>query len=443
MNHMRHIVALGIILLLSGCIAQEIEYYAFPTYYSGCELHLVEEFIQAAALEPDIPEEDILAVINKWHHELSQSPDLHLLPPLMVAFLIDPVTYDIYEELHIDPLTPEVSVEKLAVWAHEHMVHTQTLPVFARSPGNDPWGTIPVSATRRTPVYKYVLPSEMSAMSMFSGKITGKCSSLAALNASLLRLMGAEPDNVIILWLEGHTLGLVKIDDTLYEFNNTVIHEVDNLLFRKRFTARTFLGLFNEYTSTDRDITINDDVLDSQDSLVDALWRITWESEPPHDMLLPEKIQRDEVVSLIFGESNATNELAILAKYTYQSLYVKRPELYLKASLRSPKALELSAEFDSADEIVEWIKTHIATGSIFKDHEHRIMLADQVIVFKTGGFKDQAVLAHTLLTLKGYNPIIMITSDTAYIEVDTTIYDIKTWNIVDSVTGTVELVLQL
>jgi len=442
----RHIAAVGIILLLAGCIAQEGEqhYYTFPTYYSGCEIQLIAEFKKAALLEPDISEDDILAVINRFHRELSTSPDLHLLPPIMIAFLLDPVTYDIYEELQVNPSdTADTAVHTLQVYAQNHMTHTQQLPVFAHTPGHDPWGTVLISGYRRAPTYKYVLPSEMRAMSIFSGKITGKCSSLAMLNGSLFRLMGAEGGDVLLVRVEGHTFGLARYKGTLYEFNNTVILPVSNPLMRSRFTSRRFLGVYNEWISTDKNLTIIDEVLDSQDSLVDALWRAYWESEPPSEMRLPDTIQRHDIVSLVFGESNVFCSHVILAKYAYQSLYVKKPELYLKASLRSPRAVELSTNLESIDEIIDWIQTNVATGSIFEDHHERIMLADQVIVFKTGGLKDQAVLAFTLLTLKGYNPVITITADTAYIEVEHRIYDVKGWSIVDSVTGTAELILRL
>ena len=130
-------------------------------------------------------------------------------------------------------------------------------------------------------------------------------------------------------------------------------------------------------------------------------------------------------------------------KYAYQSLHVEKPELYLRASLRSPRAIELAERLGSADEIIEWIKKNVGTGSIFEEYQERVMLADQVIVFKTGGLKDQAILAFTLLKLKGYDPVVTVTTDTVYVEFDGRMYDVKDWNVVDSVTGTVELVLHL
>ena len=98
-------------------------------------------------------------------------------------------------------------------------------------------------------------------------------------------------------------------------------------------------------------------------------------------------------------------------------------------------------DIHSIKEIIDWIKKNITTKSIFEDE--RIMLADQVIVFKTGGLKDQAVLGFTLLNLKGYNPVITITTESTYVECDGKIYDVRTWDIIDEVTGTVELVLHL
>ena len=118
------------------------------------------------------------------------------------------------------------------------------------------------------------------------------------------------------------------------------------------------------------------EVLDSQDSLLNAIWKANWGIEKECTALLPDKIERDEVVQIIFGPSDSQNELVILTKYAYQSLYVGRPELYLKASLRAPRVCELSRKFNSADDVIEWIQNNIGTDSIFKDYPERIMLAD-------------------------------------------------------------------
>ena len=420
------IVALGIVFFLLGCIVQE-----------------GTDFEDAVPLEPDIPEGDIIIVINKWNHELVEYFDSDYLTSWMLASLIDPVVYDIIDELHVEGKDPSQLAEDLRQWALQNEVHTQGLSRFSYAPGNDPWGATLTSAGTKRPTYKKLLPSEMKAMSIFSGKITGKCMTLANLNVCLFRLMGAEPDNAVVIRTENHGVGLVKFGGSMYFINNTDIRKIDHTA-REWITSQTFAGLWTESISINRGFTVTDEVLDSQDSLLCAIWKANWGKEPPpHASLMPDEIERESALSAIFGKSNATNGLAVLTKYAYQSLYVKKPELYVRASLRAPQAKELAGRLDSANDIITWITTNVTQGSIFEDEENRIMVADQVIVFKTGGPKDQAVLACTLLTLKGYHPVMTITTESAYIEYEGKIYDAQTWDTVDSVQGTVTLVVDL
>lgn len=420
MKHTR-VIVLGVVFLLCGCIAQDVQEGLYK---------------EAVASELNIPEGDIIVVINKWNHELVESSDSRYLPSWMLASLMDPVVYDIVEELH----TYTEPVETLQWWTQTHEAHTQGLSVFAHTPGNDPWGTVPTSWGSKKPIYKKLLPSEMKAMSTFSGRITGKCMTLATLNACLFRLIGAEAENVVVIRTQTHGMGLVKFGSSVYLINNNTIEKVDDTL-GEWLASKTFAGLWTESISTNRTFQITDEVLSSQDTLLDAIWSVNWGTEPQHTLLLPDKIQRNDVLTTIFKESDSG--LATLARYAYQSLHVRKPELYLRASLRSPKAKELAEKLGSADEIIEWIQANIAEGSIFEDHPERIMLADQVIVFKRGSLKDQAVLAFTLLKLKGFDPEITITTDTVYIEFDRTIYNVQNWTVVDSVTGSVELILHL
>jgi hypothetical protein len=120
------------------------------------------------------------------------------------------------------------------------------------------------------------------------------------------------------------------------------------------------------------------------------------------------------------------------------------PEMYLKASLRSSRPKELALTLKNENAIFSWIKSNIRPGSIFIDAPERIMTAEQVIVFKKGGFKDQAVLAFTLLKHNGFKPIIKITRDNAYITFENgKIFQAGDWEPVNSIDGQVEMQLSL
>ena len=419
------LLTLGMVFFLAGCIVQQ-----------------GNDFEEAVSLEPFISEGDIITVINKWNHELVESSDSDYLPSWMLASLMDPVVYDIIEDLNIEGKDPLRAAETLRQWALRNEAHTQGLPQFLYAPGRDPWGAVSMPYGNSSPIYKKLLPSEMKAMSIFSGKITGKCMTLANLNVCLFRLMGAEPDNAVVIRTESHGVGLVKFGGRVYFLNNNDIQEVDDEA-RQWITTRTFAGLWTESISIDEEFVINDDVFSSPDSLLCAIWKANWGKEPPpHASLLPRNLTRDAALSAIFGTSNAENGLAVLTKYAYQSLYVKKPDLYLRASLRAPRAKELAQRLDSPEDIIIWIKTRVASESIFAE-EDRIMVADQVIVFETGGPKDQALLAFTLLKLKGYQPVLTLTTESVYIEYDGSIYDAQTWEKVDTIRGRVTLILDL
>jgi hypothetical protein len=400
------------------------------------EIELNKKFIKVALEErEDIYERDILVLINKWHHELYET-NMRLLPILLRACMIDQTTHDIIHNLNISSLDNKKSIKKINSWALNNLAHTQTLLDFKQEPGQDPWG---VAYGR--PIYKKLLPSEMKAMSIYSGKITGKCATIANLNYSIFRLLGIEPDNIMNLKISGHVFGLAKLNDQIIVLDNNNIKLLNDSL-RSWITEEHYYGFYNDVISVNKNIVINDEILDTKGSLLDAICKVNnIELQKENIDFLEIEVDRDRIISTIFSDSQTKS--MILTKYAYQSLYVKKPELYLKASLRAPKAVELANELETVEEIIKWINNNITYGSIFEDYNERIMLADQVIVFKTGGLKDQAVLAYTLLTLKGHEPEIKITKDNIYIDLGSKIYDVENWHEVSLISGNVELIWKI
>ena len=82
----------------------------------------------------------------------------------------------------------------------------------------------------------------------------------------------------------------------------------------------------------------------------------------------------------------------------------------------------------------------MAYGSIFEESTRRIMTAEDVIVFRRGGWKDQAVLASVLLKRMGYSLEMFVTADSAFVALgDGTVYEAKGWQEVPEISGTVLL----
>ncbi|WP_152524003.1 hypothetical protein [Sporomusa ovata] len=355
------------------------------------------------------------------------------------------------EEVRLDADNEQQIAINISRWAKNNLIHTQQVEAFKGQPGDDPWGAY----NSGQPVWKKVIPSEMLAKSMYSGKITGKCEALPSFLASIFVLNGAKLDDVILLRLHSHNIGLVRFGGKLYIINNQSVMPVDEK--RKSWIKeQTYLGFFSysvsvyhDFRNGDKEFKIDDAFFNTEDnSLLDTFLNMTGTRDKlvKDENVYPNAVgNRDGAFSLIFNNSDSVGVLknCVLARYAYQSLYVKNPEMYLKASIKAPKTLELANMLGSKEDIFGWIKNHVSYGSIFEDSSERIMTGDQVIVFKKGSLKDQAVLAFSLLKLKGYNPEMVITEKNAFIRVDNDTYEAKTWDKVESIEGKVFLKMSL
>lgn len=403
------------------------------------ETNLREDYKKSSLNESTkITEKDKLAVINKWSNELYP-----YFGNFMLAAAMDSLTFKTAEGIKANSTSSEKIVNSISTWALNRLSHTQTIDIFKNLPGRDPWGAINIIQ----PTYKKVLPSEMLAKSIYTGKITGKCCSLAALNTGIFAVIGSEPEDIIILRYNSHNIGIVKYNDKLFILNNQRIDPINEKI-KDFLMKQKYKGFFNYSMSILSNFKLNEEFFSTDRTLLEAVVKLTGTTEQlqKDKMLNIDVMQsKEKLFDLIFREeSNEENLKKIsLTRYAYQSLYVKNPELYLKASVRAPIVKDLAKKLSSEGQIVSWIKNNISYSSIFEDYNERLMLADQVIVFKKGGAKDQALLACSLLRIKGFNPLLKITGETAYVEVNNRLYDAKTWGIVNSVEGEVEIELKL
>lgn len=385
-------------------------------------------------------------LITSLTRGLDLYPNLH---GYMLSFLMDPLCQSIAAEMRAGTSSPDEIARNIIKWAPQNLLHAQTLAVFRDQPGKDPWGQV-----GNWPLYKHVIPAEMLAKSMFTGKLTGKCDSIAVIGVSLFVLNGAELDDAVVLRLSGHDVGLVNFGGKMYLVNNQKISEVGPTE-KNWLKSQNFIGFFNYSGSFLRNFgagrtsySINDTFFNSGDHLLDRLLVLT----DTKSMLEADKrisFSRVEdpalLVDAIMGK--ASNDEAAktytLARYAYQSIYVKHPEIYLKASMKAPKTIELAGALKSKAAVFRWIKENVEEGSIFEDSSQRFMTADEVILFRKGNLKDQAILAFSLLKLNGYKPVILITREHAYIQVDGKTYDASNWSVVEKVTGEVALRMSL
>lgn len=402
------------------------------------EINLKEYYRKSSLSESEkVSEKDKLAVINKWSGELYP-----YFGSFMLASAMDSLTYKVADGIMANSTSSEKTANSISLWALNRLVHTQQQNVFRNLPGRDPWGAVNIFE----PTYKKVLPSEMLAKSVYTGNITGKCCSLAALNTGIFAAVGANPDDILILRYNSHNIGIVKYDGKLFVLNNQHIDPL-NQKIKDYLLAQKYKGFFNYSISVQKSFRLKEEFFSAGSSLLEAVTNLTGTANqlPEKKLFAKKEMQnREDLLAQVFKSTGDEEHQRIftLARYAYQSLYVNNPELYLKASVRAPVTKALAKKLHSEDGIVNWIKNNISCSPIFEDYEERLMLADQVIVFKKGCPKDQAVLAWSLLRLNGFKPVIKITKEAAYVEVNNRLYQANTWEIADAIKENVELELK-
>ncbi len=338
------------------------------------------------------------------------------MPFVVVANMLEPSLRNDIERIGLKNID-ESSLRILSRWARENFVHTQSLRAFQDMPGKEPWGEI-----NFIPVYKKLLYSDMKAMSIYSGKITGECTSFANLFLGVLRILGLEAENILNIRTDMHTFGLFKVDERLYIINNNDILLV-NSANKNWLKDRSYYGFYNDKYYYSGEFIITDNFFKSNDSLLKRLENITLEKSFIYSYIEQLELENLDVALGEILKSN--NDLSTLIAYTYQSMDVPNPSLYISASIMTPKVIELSKELTTIPMILQWISENTILESIYSEEENRIMTGDQVVVYKKGGARDRALLFASILALQGHDPIINITNENAYVENSGLVYDMR------------------
>ena len=405
------------------------------------EITLDADRLAAVKDEPALDEKNILAAINRRHAELYPGSPAAAVA-YMLALVMDPLTAVWAKELSVAASggkTTEEKIQAMFLWIQERMCHTQMTGVFETYPGFDPWGV----DENGVPTYKKLLPPEMDAMAMHTGKISGKCITLANLVTSLFLHMGVAPENIIHVLVRlpsGYRHG-----NALLDYNGTVLLVNNNAVGRfilepvRGAPAQIGEAVYNHLDFREASFIIDADSI--RDPLLDS-------GTPMMKRLLSnsllEKIQEDfgagmplsvgdpEALRRSVLEETDISSQASLARYAYQSLYVKYPGWYLTASLRNSLSKELAKRMRTTEDVFRWIEDHIRPGSIFRDGGERIMTSDQVLVFQRGSMKDRALLAATLLNHMGFSAKVLIARYIAYVVFEDRVVEALAWTDVEN-----------
>ena len=278
---------------------------------------------------------------------------------------------------------------------------TQAQPQFHGYPGDDPWGR---ARGNLIPEYKKLLPSEMIAMQMYTGRFTSKCTTIAAFIAGAIMTSAGgdvDPEDIVLLRMGGHTIGLWRIaPGDVVMFSNTEIGRLSvitlDYLRRQRFNRFLGLGFYAEGR-----VRVPDDLLTGEDTL-------------------RQMFQRSSQLDAVDIEPDP-----VLVDYALQRLDVPDPSLYLEVCRSLPHTQTLSRRLRTTQEMVQWISEHVADGSIFPNGADRVMTTDQVIVFRTGNAVDKALLLCSLLANNGQSAHIELIDGSLYVRTERELIDMS------------------
>ncbi|PJI06512.1 MULTISPECIES: hypothetical protein [Clostridium] len=271
---------------------------------------------------------------------------------------------------------------------------------------------------------------ELLAFKKNDDVIQASCAEMTSFYATLLRHAGMSSKNVFVVAQPFHYLTMFKLDRGYYiEHVNEIMPMSKTRLYEDTEVTRIFSPIYylDESGQTNMPIEV--------ENYVKKYFR---ESVPIFS--IPKVTNRTNVLPIDLESKisikNCANPIELhkrikkyvymmsmkypdstftWAKYSYQTLFVCQPEVYLIWSLKSQYSQRFSKKFTCLNQIFEWIKTELEMKSIFEENE-RIMTADQVIRHKKGNIKDRALFIATISTLCScsiYSGIV-ITSESSY-----------------------------
>lgn len=367
----------------------------FLSNQEDVELDKVTLPSEESSIDKILTNEDRICLVNKWHFDLFDSQQFRLLSILLNACIEYPIIQQIINDEKFGNNFSVETVKNLKKWALNKIVHIQTLREFENEPGRMPWG-----ANDNIPTYKKTLPSEMLAMVKFTSKYSAECTSITNFIYSLLIKLGLEDG--IILRLDKHTIGVFKIEDSLYLIDNNFIGSLREEDIRD-LCKLNFYGFYNNNVSYKGNIKLNRSALLLERSLLEGIMELNSLND---DMLFKYDSNFEDVF------------------YALQCLDVDNNNLILEASIRGPIVRKLSTEFQNINEILEWIKNNIQSNHIL-EYPNSIQTADQTIVFKTGNIRDKGMLAFTIAKSCGFEGELVITSIDTYLIIDSSIYSME------------------
>lgn len=84
------------------------------------------------------------------------------------------------------------------------------------------------------------------------------------------------------------------------------------------------------------------------------------------------------------------------AKYSYQTLMVKKPQAYIISSFYSKKMQAFATKIDGVEDLIHWVTLYISKGSLFSELD-RVMVPEQVFKYRIADAKSLAVFMYAVI----------------------------------------------
>ncbi len=369
-------------------------------------------------IDPESPVE-YSKVILKWHRYILKNPIYNT--GIIIANMMSPLTQMLAEKVK-DP-SQNNTVENLNRFTNRYVKHLHQ--IF--TPGQDPWkdsGGYPSSPG--------LIIEEMFGLYKDLQVVGAFCQGIQFLIAAVLRSTGISSTNIWQLRLSQddreHDYTIVRTEDAYFLGSNHVLMRVDNSFVNNYNIVGIYNDIYFSYVNGINNMnasllrkTLKESrKISRQFGYGRSFERVTnyvnyQKGYPSIDIALEDPDRVNKYQNLVFEQSRKDPYSPFtFARYSYQTMYVKKPEAYLIASERSPQTRTYASEFNTVAEVIQWLQDNVQEGSIFNDTS-RVMFSEQVIIYRLGRSKDLAVTLASFLKLLKIPCYTLWTQDHGYV----------------------------
>lgn len=412
-----------------------------------------------------LPDNDLITAAESWGRYRNL---LYYYNSAIIANMLSPFSAKLAYRIKDNNKSYQDKIFDLVAFEQQDFYHRDD--VVPSNPNkkytnNDIWGYF----LNNNGVKEIIMPIEtpeaaLSFQNIYNKKIFG-CEGFAFFNAAMMRLLGLGIDEVFSVNLRGevgHVITLARSPDGFFMFSNNYLYkeggesvEGESKNFG-RFTAESQFkfsdngieAFVNDYYNvfTPEAIIDNADPEKIKDfynileiltgEKIPLISNATGKYQKGHepttgiDSFISNYKKKDSLFKPITVKTalykdwvqflNALKEQVwaysrdnpdypyTFAKYNRHSLFVRKPEIYAKTSLRGVILEKTIYNFKnkSTAEIMAWIKENI-NKNVYTEPT-QIMIADEAIIFQSGRPQDKALLAFSILKFNNVNSEIII-----------------------------------